>query len=239
MCVCVCVCGKFCSLDCIYSPISSPLLLSFFSPPSSLSLFLPDFSLSPFLLLPSLLSLSLYLPDFSPLLPLSSHRECPKRRVSQPHPRGNVPAQEGVPRVIGETPSRCCPLCLPGNTEERVLWTARTKWYCGLIPIPLPLWPHSHSSSIVASFPFFFHCGLVPILLPLWPRSHSSSIVASFPFHHDPSPIPLHSHSQCYNFGGIFVILISSCLRCWQDYADLSADGTVRANTGESQDCWL
>ena len=98
---------------------------------------------------------------------------------------------------------------------------------------------HSHSSSIVASFPFLFHCGLIPIPLPLWSRSHSSSIVVSFPFCHGPSPIPLHSHSQCYNFGGIFVILLSSCLRCWQDYADLGADGTVRANTGESQDCWL
>ena len=198
----MCVYGKFCSLDCIYSPISSPLLLSFFH--SSL--------------LPSLLSL--FLPDFSPLLPLSSHRECPKRRVSQPRPRGNVPAQEGVPRVIGETPSRCCPLCLPGDTEERVLWTARTKWYCGLIPTPLPSWSHSHSIMVpvplhFASFPFLFHCGLIP------------------------TPFLPHSHTQCYNFGGIFVILIASCLRCWQDYADLGADGTVRANTGESQDCWL
>ena len=171
VCVCMCVCvrvcegcvyGKFYSLDCIYSPISSPL------PP--LSLYLPDFSplLSFFhssLLLPSLRSFSslpLPLPDFSPLLPLSSHRECPKRRVSQPRPRGNVPAQERVPRVIGETPSRCCPLCLPGDTEERVLWTARTKWYCGLIPIPS--WSQSHSHSIL-------------------PHSHSSSIVVSFPLH--------------------------------------------------------
>ena len=116
--------------------------LPFFSPPSSLSL---------------------YLPDISPLLPLSSHRECPKRRVSQPRPRGNVPAQEGVPRVIGETPSRCCPLCLPGDTEKRVLWTARTKWYGN-------------------SFPFLFHCGLIPIPIPSWSQSHSSFFVASFPF---------------------------------------------------------
>ena len=137
-----CVYGKFCSLDCIYSPF-----------------LLPPFPSSP---LPPL-SLSTSLISLSPLLPLSSHRECPKRRVSQPRPRGNVPAQEGVPRVIGETPSRCCPLCLPGDTEKRVLWTARTKWYGN-------------------SFPFPFHHGLIPIPIPSWSQSHSSFFVASFPF---------------------------------------------------------
>ena len=71
-------------------------------------------------------------------------------------------------------------------------------------------------NGIVASFPFLFHCGLVPIPLPLWPHSHSIMVpfplhFASFPFLFHcgliPTPFLPHSHSQCYNFGGIFFLL--------------------------------
>ena len=183
---CVCVCEKFCSLD---SPTCIPSLLLSFSFPS------------PFTLLP--------FPDFSPLLPLSSHRECPKRRVSQPRPVVMYQLRKEYPGSLGKPPhvavhsvslaiqrNECFGLLGPNGItahshSSSIVASFPLFFHCGLVPIVLPLWPRSHSSSIVASFPFFFHCGLVPILLPLWPRSHSSSIVprshsssivASFPF---------------------------------------------------------
>ena len=132
-------------------------LLSCLPPPSSL-LPLPSSLLPPSLLSTSSSSLlpppSSFLPPPSSLLPPpSSHREHSERRVSEACPSGNVQAQEGVPGAMGETPSHCCPLCLPGDTEERVLWTPWTKWYRTEIFAPfLPLWPHfiPHATTILS-----------------------------------------------------------------------------------------
>ena len=143
LCVCVCVCLFLLTSSIVYYSfpfphpppfsLSSPSFpslpsLSISPPPSSLlpppsSLLLPPSSLLP---PPSSLLPPLYL---FLLRPLISHRERSKRRVSEARPCGNVQAQEGVPGVMGETPSHCCPLCLPGDTEERVFWTPWTKWY--------------------------------------------------------------------------------------------------------------
>ena len=160
MCVCVCVCegcvyGKFCSLDCIYSPISSPLLLSFFSPPSSLSSSL----ISPLSFLSHLTENALRegFPSHAPVVMYQLRKEYPGSLGKPPHV-----AVHSVSLAIQR--NECFGLLGPNGIAA-----------------------HSHSSSIVASFPF--HHGpspiptpfcLIPIPLPLW--SHSHSIFASFPF---------------------------------------------------------
>ena len=63
------------------------------------------------------------------MLSFFSCRELTKGRISRGCPCRHVPAEEGVFRQWGESPSCCRGDHLPGHTEERVLWPARTKWY--------------------------------------------------------------------------------------------------------------
>ena len=190
-------------------PFLSPDPPPFFSPlppflPFLLSLYLPDSSPVPplylFLLPPpsSLLSTSSssFLPPPSSLLPTSSssllpppssHREHSKRRVSEACPSGNVQAQEGVPGAMGEPPSHCCPLCLPGDTEERVLWTPWTKWYRTETFAPLlPLWPHfiPHATTILSpSVILFSGAGkttLISVLTGLYEPTRGKARIAGY-----------------------------------------------------------
>ena len=72
-------------------------------------------------------------------------------------------------------------------------------------------------------------CGLIGLWTP-WTKWYSTEIFAPL--------LPLWPHFIPHATT-ILSPCVSSCLRCWQDDADLSADRIVWTNTRESQDCRL
>ena len=59
-------------------------------------------------------------------------REFPEGLFPRGRTRCHVPAEKGVSRQWGESPSRCRGDHFTGYSEERVFWPARTKWYVKL-----------------------------------------------------------------------------------------------------------
>ena len=58
-----------------------------------------------------------------------------------------------------------------------VLASFPAPYRVGLVPSPIPCWPHSQPHTVLASFPTPYCVGLIPILC--WPHSHT--VLASFP----------------------------------------------------------
>ena len=166
---CVCV-RDVCVCVCVWQVLQFRLhLFSYFFSPSPF--LLPLFPSSPLPPLP--LSTSL----ISPLSFLSHLTENALREGFPSHaPVVMYQLRKEYPGSLGKPP----------HVAVHSVSLAIQRNECFGLLGPNGITAHSHSSSIVASFPFLFHCGLIPIPLPLWSRSHSVMVPVLFLF----IPIP-------------------------------------------------